>query len=65
MAGEEDQRSVGIEVGTPATFRAATGLPLIVDKPNWLVGLLAGAVLGFLIGWTLQRYDEKRKHRSS
>jgi len=27
MAGEEDQRSVGIEVGNSGTFRVATGLP--------------------------------------
>jgi NhaP-type Na+/H+ or K+/H+ antiporter len=29
-----------------------------------LIGLLAGAVLGLLIGWALQRYDDRRKQRN-
>jgi hypothetical protein len=40
------------------------GKRAIASGRSELIGLLAGAVLGLLIGWALQRYDDRRKHRN-
>ena len=35
----------------------------IENNADELIGLIGGAALGFVIGWSLQRYDEKRKRQ--
>ena len=37
----------------------------IENMPNELIGLVAGGASGFVIGWGLQSYDERRKRRGT
>jgi hypothetical protein len=43
---------------------SVAGKSAVESGRSEIMGMLAGAVLGFLIGWALQRYDESRKHGS-
>jgi NhaP-type Na+/H+ or K+/H+ antiporter len=40
------------------------GKSAIENARSEIIGLLAGAVLGFAMGWALQRHDEKRGARN-
>ena len=39
------------------------GKSAIANVTNELIGLVAGGALAFVIGWALQRYDDRRKRR--